>query len=295
MKYYILTLFLAGLAFIGSCDVIEPPYEEDNDIIPVDTTEYVQKLLIEEYTGHKCGNCPEAAEIAHEIEETYGDRIIVLGVHANFYATVNQKYPTDFRTEVGTELDTKWGFSGYPNGLINRIVYNDDRIIGPKNWKSVVPQILDNEPAMAIELETDYDATSRLITVTANVKYKQGEEPGASHYLSVYLKENHIIAEQEDYRLEESFIKDYEHNNVLRASMNGTWGEQLTDVATLEENTYTVTYTYKIPADKEWVAENIYAVAFIHDFNDSWEIYQAEEEKIVVEQQRMCMDQDMLS
>ena len=53
------------MAFITSCDIIDEPYREKTT---QDTTKTVKrKILLEEFTGFRCKNCPHAAETIHSL------------------------------------------------------------------------------------------------------------------------------------------------------------------------------------------------------------------------------------
>ena len=69
--------------FISSCEVIEGPYMTGT-IDPIDTTnnQYVKNILIEDFTGHTCKNCPDAARELDAIHDVYGSQIIGLAIHA---------------------------------------------------------------------------------------------------------------------------------------------------------------------------------------------------------------------
>jgi hypothetical protein len=73
MRTVLLPLVAALLA--TGCDVISPPYTEES---PADTGTagaFVQKVLLEDYTGFRCGNCPEAHERAQELQARYPGRV----------------------------------------------------------------------------------------------------------------------------------------------------------------------------------------------------------------------------
>ena len=58
----IITLF-SFILIITSCDVVEGPYEIDTENIALtDTTTYVKKILIEDFTG-------QPVKIAHQLPE----------------------------------------------------------------------------------------------------------------------------------------------------------------------------------------------------------------------------------
>ena len=68
-KYYVLYLLIL---FLFSCETIEAPYMVENSGVSVDTSNnYIKKILIEEFTAHKCANCPSAAEQLKAIYKSY--------------------------------------------------------------------------------------------------------------------------------------------------------------------------------------------------------------------------------
>ena len=76
MKRTLLLVSIVALMFQG-CDKIDAPYLEKpviNDT--TDTNTYVQKVLIEDFTGHRCGNCPRAHEALKALEDLYGSKIV---------------------------------------------------------------------------------------------------------------------------------------------------------------------------------------------------------------------------
>ena len=92
-----------------------------------ETSNIVQKVLIEDFTGHKCQNCPEAAEELHILQDSYENQVIGIAIHAGFFAEPNSAVApfltTDFRTEKGTEIHDFFGANAYPVGMVNRVDY----------------------------------------------------------------------------------------------------------------------------------------------------------------------------
>ena len=73
--------------------------------------------------------------------------------------------------------------------------------------------------------------------------------------LQVWVLESGIVARQNK---GEETIREYVHNNVFRAAVNGTWGQEISYVA---EETDERTFTLDI--DENWNAENLDIVAFV--------------------------------
>ena len=122
------------ISFIISCDFVKnanPPVEPNSGTGNVTPGIVYRKVLIEDYTGHKCGYCPPAGDTLAYLEKKYTGKIIPLAIHAGQFANINLTYPTDFRTTVGNAYDTEFGNSmaGNPNGLINRIGFGTGSFI----------------------------------------------------------------------------------------------------------------------------------------------------------------------
>ena len=261
----VLAAFLA-IALVG-CDIVDNPIQEGGGG-PIDTTDNIkQNVLLEDYTGHLCGNCPEAADVAHDIQKLYGkDRVVVIGVHSGPFARVSMPdYPTDWKSPEGIQLDASFGISraGNPNGLVNRSERNGKFILSQNDWAPAVTSLLTNEPVMGISADVSWDEGSR--TVTANVDLTYIKNGALDHYLCGYVIENGLIGDQLDYRVSPSHVEDFEFEHVLRASMNGTWGEPVsTDALPAAGQTIEKQLSYTFPSDKDWKPENCELVFFVH-------------------------------
>src|SRR5438094_833469 len=127
--YILITVCLLGI--LSSCDKIERPYRQSYQVSCADTN--ARKILIEDYTGHFCGNCPlAAAELYNHLEPLYGECLISIGVHASAagtftapspphaypdpYASAHAAYSEDFRTPAGEEWYSFFNFTGNPQG-----------------------------------------------------------------------------------------------------------------------------------------------------------------------------------
>jgi hypothetical protein len=101
-KLFAFSALLSLLFLTPQCDVVDQPFKGGT----IDTTSSEQRrnVLIEDFTGHRCKNCPKASkEIANLVDAFGNDRIIGLAIHAgpgNFTGT-NTDYPTDFTTQEG--------------------------------------------------------------------------------------------------------------------------------------------------------------------------------------------------
>ena len=260
-----------------SCDIITPPYEEEGTKPPDDTTTIVRNVLLSEYTGARCGNCPSAAELATALHEHYGDRLVLMTVHAGGYAKPKgDKYSYDFRTPAGDAYDEFFGNSkaGNPNGMVSRYGYPTNHILRKDAWDGVIQELFKTEPKMKIDLESSIDTSAMEITATYKITYLQDGSPNDNVVLLVL--EDSIIKYQTDYRQDPDDIPDYVHNHILRGAINGAWGTPLNAEGIKKGDVFEKTLKYKIPADKDWVPKHLSIIAFVHDNGDTYEIWQVE-------------------
>lgn len=290
----VITLF-SFILFITSCDVVEGPYLIDNGgITPVDTSSntYVKKVLIEDFTGHTCPNCPAAARELEAIHDVYGNQIIGMALHVStgFAApwTGAGKYEYDFRTEWGTEWDDFFDISnaGLPRGMVNRIGYPNEHRLGKNEWLSAVITELEKEIDFGISITCDMNGNEGTITVNTELI----NDVVGDYNLVVCLTESHIIDWQKDGQTDNEF---YEHNHVLRSvlsdeslsiSSSYTSGDIIAEpiainLTTLEQ--YNIDYSANTAINGSgnaggWNAENMSVIAYIYD-NTTQEIVQVEE------------------
>jgi hypothetical protein len=269
--------FTFALTFLlVSCDIVTPPYEE-NEAPPVDTTKFKRNVLLEEYTGARCGNCPRAAELATALHEHYGDRLILMTVHAGGYAKPGgSKYTYDFRTPEGNEYDSFFGNSqaGNPNGMISRVGYPNSHIKNEGAWDGAIQEVMAKPASLSIELDASIDAKKMEISVDYKIEYN--ENSSGNDNLVVLIVEDSIIKYQTDYRQHPSDIPDYVHMHILRGSLTGAWGQPLNAQGISKGDKFEDKLTYKIPADKDWVPKNLSVIAFVHKKGDTYEILQVQ-------------------
>lgn len=282
-KYKYIICFL-GLFFviILSCDKIEEPFIEYNGqcgdaSLPVP----IKQILIEEYTGHECGNCPRGDEEMELLKSLYCDHIIPVSIHAGFFADVNSsgKYTYDYRTQTGNELDEYFNASvSVPAALINRKQTGGDYTYSYTQWAGIVEEMLQEKPVMDINLELSYNISSREMTADIDVVFIASMNENLM--LSVYFVEDSLKSWQKDYSLPtgQQDIEFYSHNHVLRDAVNSVWGESIVNGQVDANDVKSKTYDYTI--NSEWVIENSSVVAFVYK-SDTKEILQATQEYFV--------------
>lgn len=279
MKIKSLILSLVAVAMFAACDVVP----ENDRLVEVELEPSERTVLLVEFTGCRCVNCPGAAMVAHDMIDLVPENIVVVGMHpADFVYTTPFDKEIDFRTSEAMDYLSFYGGSqstGLPVGVVNGREFDGTYLQGSSKWTAQVLAQRAIAPNCLIDLEHSVDGNNH--TVTANLTPKNAMN---SVSLVFWLVESNIVAEQSisgalkdsylaknpDAEMTHSSVKNYVHNHVFRGSLNGLWGAELgvlTDVTT-NNCTFSV--------DEKYVVDNCSVVAVLVD-TETKEVIQAAE------------------
>lgn len=255
IKNLFLGVATAAMAMAAaSCSNID----EGDRLIEVKPAEVGRAILIEDFTGQRCNNCPTGTEIINGIVSTYGeDNVIAVGIHSGPLGFPGTATAVGLMTDTGNEYYSHWDKEnemGQPWVIFNRKTSPDSHY---NNWAAMVSTIISEKSNLTVNIANAYDAASRTLTTTVGADGLSGTVKGK---LQVWIVEDGVKALQKMPDGKDN--KEYIHNHVFRAAVNGTWGE---DVTIKDGETTTKQYSYVLP--KAWVADNIAVVAFV--YNDS--------------------------
>ena len=244
-------------------DTIAKPDTIPSDTIPPDTIDYFQRfdrnVLIEDFTGQNCVNCPNATDLIAQLQEMHGhDRIVAVGIHSGPLGVKSSKNPEGLATDLGDTYYNYWEIEMQPYGVIDR----SDGTLSTDWWTAKVNWDLGPDqpsPSVNIWVKTN---TQHLTTNTqqpvADIEVTLAAFESFKGKLQLWLVEDGIVAFQ---KMPDGTTKsDYVHNHVLRDAVNGTWGE---DVTIEYEDLKTFSYSYTIP--EGWNADNLSVVAFVYN------------------------------
>lgn len=277
IKILLIPAILLGF-LIYSCDKIDPPYFKP---VIVDTSELksgdtVKNVLLEDYTGHGCVNCPAAAHDAHILQENiYHQQLVIISVHAGYYASTENfgsLYDYDFNTNAGTAWDNYYGVGllGNPKGLVDRTEYDGKMVIEPGKWDGAIGERVKTDFLAKITIENNFSGN----TLNSKIQAEFQDDLAGSYSLLACIVQDNFESPQKDENIEGGNDTTYLHNNVLRGSMNGDWGENLASNP-LSDDIFEKSYSINFKAD--WKPENCRVVAFVYK-EDTREIIQVDEE-----------------
>jgi hypothetical protein len=295
-------LILIAFAFLfTSCDKVKNAYVPSESIgldttlfpglwstypAPVFTanTNTLRNILIEDFTGHKCTFCPDAALVAHTLEENNPDRVFISTIHSGPLGTKSgfqKTYPGtefdyDFTNPVGLAIGAYFGslpgsnFFANPCGNISRVAYNG-HISNPKeDWTSACDALIAaNELKVNLQSVVNYFDATKGAFVHVEVDVLDPAITGLAMIVGYY--QDSIVKPQ----AKPAGVEDlnYVHRDLLKEHINGgMFGQDITDKQLdATSGKYYFDYSYRIP--DEYPAENGHFLIYVVD-KVSLEIYQ---------------------
>jgi hypothetical protein len=196
-------------------------------ITVVDTLNgYVSNVLVEEYSGTWCGNCPILL---------YGVELVKQQTNEAFVLGIQLFNGDPFITTVGNNMAALRGVSGVPTGHINRNI----NWTGPQyeNVAQVTNQIAANS---STGIPIDSTTTANNVNATVKVAYK---DPLTSNTkLTVYLVEDNLTYTQRNYSsnlyVGLSSIPNFRYNGVLRKVISALDGDAIANAGSNNEKAY---------------------------------------------------------
>ncbi|HRG58594.1 MAG TPA: Omp28-related outer membrane protein [Bacteroidia bacterium] len=280
------------LSAFTACDQIDSDIianfgkEIKNDTTNVDTTGgedtievRERKVLVEDYTGHTCPNCPRAATELKTLEALYGEKIVAIALHVSttFAEPQPPTYTADYRTTEGTEMDDFFNVSaaGLPKGMVNRKLIQGSRILPYQSWGGEIGNII-NAPLDAwISMKNSFNTAQNKVTTDLKIDFENSINDEIK--LCVFLVQDSIISPQKDLDSPTGKIIDYVHMHMLRKGLTSAFGESI--ITNPNASTPEITKSYSLVLSSDQIPEHCKIVAFIYKASN-FEIIQVQEKHV---------------
>ncbi len=278
MRNKLLLVFLSVFLF-PACDKIDQP----DNFVPTPVCEGngygFRRVLIEDMTGFLCIACPQAAEVARDLQNFYCKDVIVASLHvtstfAEPIATPPDPFSTDFRTAAGNAFEAQFAPGNLPIGMVNRKLFGGVRLLQRGNWAASTAQIIGTPAEFEVVIDTVlFNTSSQTYEVTVQIPVLQTVI--GDHKLAIYLTEDSVIDWQKDSRFTPPDIYPYAHRHVLRTTVGDPFGEQVIIGGAAAGQTITRNYSLALPANVI-SAQHCSLVAYIYR-SDDYEVMQVSE------------------
>lgn len=251
MKKNVLLLVLLMISFAGL---------KAQDFVTKEVTK--RNVLIEEFTGKKCVNCPLGHVEAKVIEEAYPGRVWSINLHGGYYSATT--YP-NMNTQICDTIGTFYNPNMFPSALVNR---QTSSTIDYSKWRAAVDELIPQTAECNIAGQVAINPVTRVATVTVEVYYTSNSAEDVN-YLNVFMLQDSILGDQtgDGYNPDQIVNGKYCHMHVLRSNVTPFWGDPI--ATTTAGTLVTKTYEYEIPEvignpnGVDVILENLSFMAFV--------------------------------
>lgn len=322
----ILFISILAISTLISCDKVENAYPENAVTSTLDWSLYpdgdsahyynaglwptftansntLRNVLIEDFTGHQCVNCPYSTANMEQLIATNPTRIFGVAIHAGAsglsgFQYVNSELPEVLYCTEGLEIGKYFGndmpgsdFDGNPAFNVNRIKANNQFTSGAGSAIANKTNTCLAAPLKVnIQAVTNYFPSTRGLFLHTEV---DKIDAGLTSDLAVvvYVIEDSLVAKQlitptldpdgspGDPDTPDGVVEEYVHRDIMRGTIDGrTFGKTLTAADLGSNGKYFLSYSYKLPSQYE--AENMKLYIYVYD-KTTLEIYQVIEKHLL--------------
>lgn len=245
--YNKVALFAVAALSLTACNDVD----EEDRFIYVEPQQTSKNILIEDFTGQRCANCPTATGFIGELQAQFGEEhVIAVGIHSGPLGLNTPLYTAEGQHYFET---CKWPIVGQPACVVDRRTKVEGTQGGLSSLLTPVTAALAESAPLELAAVTSYDEATRTVTIDVNA---QGILD-VTGKLQVWLVEDNITSQQT--MPDGSMQWQYVHNHVFRAAVNGLDGE---DFAIAWDEAKTITHEYVL--NDAWKAEDMSVVAFVY-------------------------------
>lgn len=253
MKKLLSIFALSALVLMTSCDKID--INETHK--PFSVTGSGKTVLIKDFTGARCVNCPAAAEVAHELQHQLGeDLVFIMSVHAGFLANPVGQFP-DFTTEEGTSWYN--GQSANPLFSVDHVALTEGNILNESQLDTPVAEALTEPQLFQIGIYNIYNEETRLLSVEST--FTPISDGDGKLYATVCLIEDSIVGRQV---VPGGIDTAYVFRNVFRGTLNGADGELVSNGPFYYDEDFEINTNMTL--DEAYNADQCYILTYIYDY-----------------------------
>ena len=230
-------------------------------------TFFPRKFLLEHFTSANCNQCPMGMKYIVDYLDQQTTPYIWLSHHA-VYGTDEYTIP-----ESNAIAMNYLGMNSVPSVVFNRTKQGGLLVLGAWNIENLVVQD-DTVAEASVVIDHTYDAATRRLDITVSGQVANPDRD--AYLLSILIKENRLVGEQEDAYCSWKGAKwqEYMHPRVVRDLVSSTFGDTIKVV----NQSYQYTTSYQL--DQAWVPENCCIVAYLTPLEKS-PIINAEQTPVV--------------
>lgn len=283
MKKILLAFGCLGVAMFQSCKEVGPsvnltPVSKGNyDSVYTLTGAEIASLspdphnvLVEEFTGQNCNNCPAAHTIIDNNITANAGRVNAIGLYpfGPPQAIPPEHAIYDFRDSICSAIGDKiyGGILGLPSGGIDRTPVAGSISLYSNSWSDVIKTQLNLVDSVNMSLKSSFDTSTNIATIVVKVTYLQSVS--TKQNLTVVLTEDEMVDKQE---FPDGVHSGYKFTDVFRDMITpNPYGGPIMDTIATKTKGMTLqrTFAYKLRTKTPAIIPaNCHVVAFVNSVN----------------------------
>ncbi len=248
--------------------------------VPVPATTDAHNVLVEEFTGQSCSNCPAAHSLLESIVSHHAPgsvNVIGLYIDGNPQSVPNAFSKHDLRDSIASNIgtDVYGGVSQMPGAGIDRTPVAGILQLGSGSWSDFINSQLSITDPLNLSVQSSYNSTTGIAEITATIIYTQTVT--VPQNISVAVVEDSIIDIQEYPITDPTYTSGYDTFYVFKSVFRGMvstppFGDPILAKITTKNpgQGYQIHYSYKpksiVPAI---VPAHCRVIAFVNTINGS--------------------------
>lgn len=228
MKKLLLLIFaIFNIAFLNAQNIVS-------------TVPQNKKVILEEFTGTGCPNCPDGHVVAAGILAANPGNVFVVAYHpdnSSYTSTdpMKRSFPSAFYSVPFISPSNRF----MPSAIVNRRVFGTERILPRTQWAEKVNILKAESSPLNVGVASTYNTTNNLLTVDIEIFFTDNVTSNLTLY--AVLLESNIIASQS------GGSANYVHKHAFREAFPtpnpAQWGEPIVGNTT-QGSLISVTYTF---------------------------------------------------
>jgi Outer membrane protein Omp28 len=256
---------------LAACKEVGPPvnfyntYINDSTYMVAAPATQAHNVLVEDFSGQSCPNCPGAHASVAAISASDSGRVIVLTYYGHLgpQSDTVSGYPLDLRSSTVDAIsnDIYGGVNALPSGSVDRVAQAGVLDLYSSSWPSVISTRLTDNDSLNVYLRSSYDASINMDTITVTVVYTQNVS--SAQFINIAVAEDSILGVQEFYTGDSSYVFDDVFRKMVTAVPSGDLVLPRGTYSKIPGRAYQRTYTCQLQPG--WAAKHCKVVAFVTD------------------------------
>jgi hypothetical protein len=184
-------------------------------------------VMVEEYTGQSCSNCPAGHEQLEALAAANPNRVNIVCLYQKDNTSLTnppEGYVYDFRTDAAIDIANYVSgalLGTIPNAFIDRAKINSNIIVSRADWSTAINTQLPKTDSVNLDITNTYNSSDSMVKTVVTVTYTQNVS--TKQKLNVLIVEDDIVDKQE--KPFGVIDEHYEFKNVFRQMVSSAEGD----------------------------------------------------------------------